>query len=112
MCLKAKGSKARENLKSYTMEVDEMLSKIIILMMKKSFIPFSENINLKSKIAQKYHCILKCLPVLLLLQPYVKSILYSLKWVFNGLNCSKYHYYALGPFSHHITAMYCLPAVY
>ena len=78
MYLKAKGSKARENLKSYTMEVDEMLSKIIILMMKKSFIPFSENINLKSKIAQKYHCILKCLPVLLLLQPYVKSIFYSL----------------------------------
>ena len=55
-----------------------MLLKIIILMMKKSFIPFSENISLKSKIAQKYHFMLKCLPVLLLVQPYVKSILYSL----------------------------------
>ena len=111
MCLKVRGSKARENLKSYIMEVDEMLSKIIIPMMK-SFIPFPENISLKGKTAQKYHFILKCLPVLLLLQPYVKSILYSLNWGFNGLNCSKYHCYAFGSFSHHITAMYFLPAVY
>lgn len=89
-----------------------MLLKIIILMMKKSFIPFSQNISLKSQIAQKYHFMLKCLPVLLLVQPYVKSILFSLNWVFNGLKFSKHHYYAFGSLSHHITAMYFLPAVY
>lgn len=45
-------------------------------MIKKSFIPFSENIGLRGKIIQKYHIILKCLPVLPLLQPYVKSIFF------------------------------------
>ena len=47
-----------------------------MLLMKKSFIPFPENIGLRDKITQKYHIILKCLPVLLLLQPYVKSIFF------------------------------------
>lgn len=54
----------------------EFWGKIRILMIKKSSVPFSENIGLRGKITQKYHIMLKCLPVFPLLQPYVKSIFF------------------------------------
>lgn len=44
-----------------------------ILMIKKAFIPFCENIGLGGEITQKYPIILKCLPAFPLLQPYVNS---------------------------------------
>lgn len=52
-----------------------MLPKIIILIINRSFIPFPY-IVLRGKIPQKHHIILKCLPVLPLLQPYGKSIFF------------------------------------
>lgn len=51
---------------------------IRILMIKRSFIPFSFRkwIGLRGKITKKYHIILKCLSVFPLLQPYVKSVFF------------------------------------
>lgn len=57
----------------WTTILNLFLLKNRILLIKKAFIPFYENIGLGGKITQKYPIILKCLPVFSLLQPYVNS---------------------------------------
>jgi hypothetical protein len=74
--VKVKGRKTGEIILKHIMKFRWNVFKIRILRIKKTLIPFSENISWGSEIIQKYPIILKCLPVFPLLQPYVKSIFF------------------------------------